>query len=1038
MKDEDDCDLDPESSVADLLLDEGKAARDGSDQKKIVKVIQEQGRAIREGSVVPDLSSARYQALPKRPDLPPVPIFPGAEKRNADELVEDARPPKRRRLEQIEEGQEEVVQSIEGRRSPSVFDLRGAHFLSDIDRGVVEAIEPKNESPVNKRAWVNTTPATRDELEELPRQPEDWQVAQRAAAQEEHRNGNRNQRRQTQTVSGQRTPASMLNGMKSASPSARQSNSSSAKKFKRPRSSMYDMPESEIEDSQMPRTVFTPKLVSKSTNRESTEQIPSRVRSKSDAMRQSIADDDNESKQSTKRKSRAQRRSREATTTSRSSSVASAVAQRNESARKRVKPTKIGEAGADLDQDEEGTTDSVSAQMQDELVRHSSPEKQRARTKTKAATSDWSRNTSAITPEQDRDVERSPESVSDVEIPTKASARKKTQTPARAAAGGTPSTTVRCWTCWVKSARCDNAQPKCVYCAKWSKNCQIYALTKPQFEQEKAQRAAGTSRATKAEGSATVARTRKRKSESLIAPTNDDATSEEETTTRASNSRTKASTRAAPKITSVKGKKPLKERSPLPEEVEEEEEEGEEEEEEDQEDEESQEEDAAARDSLRVDGAVDEPTRAEGSRIASASRASSTSNSLSSESGEQSDDSSDGEASASDEEPEPEGSPIVPPELAAARNTNEANEASVALNQGTTSEESEEDEEKGDEEPETATHTKGSAPAQNSDVRTPQVVVEEPATVSTNSAKKNDHQTPSSQVTKSARVLPAGMTEQEYDDFLKRHAHMTEEQRKANNLARQKGRGRTSTPLVPRSQSSQTGDQTNTNKKQTPSLQKTSSILSADRAPSSTQGSIKNIPATQPTRNTTVNVATTPQPASTSAAPPKSAPPKPQQPVQPTATSKLKLLPSHPTKATTAAAMSDTHQNPPYKAPGRKSLPAATTANAPPKSMAELKARMKGQSSSGSGASTPQSGLTGLAAKISRVGSVLRNGVQKKGFNMPEASDEDESEDEEESEEEVEKKSAVKNGGNQVPVVVQQSAEDEEAASETDESSDGE
>ena len=73
--DENDCDLDPEATVQDLLINEGKAEVDTSDQHVTIKVVQEHGRAIREGSVVPDLTPIQYQSR----ILPPVPRFPQSE-----------------------------------------------------------------------------------------------------------------------------------------------------------------------------------------------------------------------------------------------------------------------------------------------------------------------------------------------------------------------------------------------------------------------------------------------------------------------------------------------------------------------------------------------------------------------------------------------------------------------------------------------------------------------------------------------------------------------------------------------------------------------------------------------------------------------------------------------------------------------------------------------------------------------------------------------------------------------------------------------
>jgi len=333
---EDDSDLDPELSVADLLVDEGKAARDGADQKRTVKVIQEQGRAVRQGSVIPDLTPLHYQP----PTRPPVPKFPAVEKRATEDQNSDARPFKRRRLGQIdEEGQEDIVSSIEGngRRSPSHFELPDAHFLSAINGNLDHLpVEPKQESPELARTWVNAAPATRDELELLPEAPANFhQRGQRTdhpvpAARESHAPEIREtsaplpetqQPHRTPSASREResladrfprqqsqvnneahntppaaghnvhTPGdqavSMLNGMKSASPALRQSASSSANKFRKSKKDIYDFEESDIDDTQMSprsrasRTKITPKLVPTPRSRDTGTSIAPNARSTS-------------------------------------------------------------------------------------------------------------------------------------------------------------------------------------------------------------------------------------------------------------------------------------------------------------------------------------------------------------------------------------------------------------------------------------------------------------------------------------------------------------------------------------------------------------------------------------------------------------------------------------------------------------------------------------------------------------------------------------------------------------------------------------
>jgi trimeric autotransporter adhesin len=115
LKDGDDHDLDPEELVSDLLVNEGKAARDGLDQEAVVKIIQEQGYATRQDSVVPDLTPSHYQDRPR----PPVPKFPGLAStlgKRSHGQVSTSSPPhteKRSKLVEIPESQDEMVPSIE-------------------------------------------------------------------------------------------------------------------------------------------------------------------------------------------------------------------------------------------------------------------------------------------------------------------------------------------------------------------------------------------------------------------------------------------------------------------------------------------------------------------------------------------------------------------------------------------------------------------------------------------------------------------------------------------------------------------------------------------------------------------------------------------------------------------------------------------------------------------------------------------------------------------------------------------------------------
>jgi len=340
---DDDCDLDPELSVTDLLVDEGKAAQDGSDQRVTVKIIQEQGRAIRAGSVVPDLTPAHYQP----PTRPPVPKFPD-NKRPHEGQQEGFAQPKRRRLGQIEEeDRENVIDSIErdGERGFSHFELPGAHFLAALNNEThTHGVRPKIESPELAMPWTNTEPATRDELELLPEAPTNLHfrtsrtnlhtsVPQRtrdieiressqlppqnrlrhtisAADRAQNLIADRFQRQNPHshapitppyTANAVRTPGdhavSMLNGMKSASPVQRLSNSSSASRFRRLGTNgkdLYDYPESDIDDTQMsprsraqrsniPPKQITPRLVQSPHSRNGIESAASAATSNSTA-----------------------------------------------------------------------------------------------------------------------------------------------------------------------------------------------------------------------------------------------------------------------------------------------------------------------------------------------------------------------------------------------------------------------------------------------------------------------------------------------------------------------------------------------------------------------------------------------------------------------------------------------------------------------------------------------------------------------------------------------------------------------------------
>lgn len=70
IKDAEDVDIDVEMTVFDALMNEGAAKRDGLDQQAVIKLVFEGGLRVREGSIVPDLSLAKFQFAPPPPPPP--------------------------------------------------------------------------------------------------------------------------------------------------------------------------------------------------------------------------------------------------------------------------------------------------------------------------------------------------------------------------------------------------------------------------------------------------------------------------------------------------------------------------------------------------------------------------------------------------------------------------------------------------------------------------------------------------------------------------------------------------------------------------------------------------------------------------------------------------------------------------------------------------------------------------------------------------------------------------------------------------------
>ncbi|KIW83103.1 hypothetical protein Z517_02347 [Fonsecaea pedrosoi CBS 271.37] len=288
---EDDCDLDPRAYVADLLLDEGRAQIDASDQRVTIKVILEQGLALREGSVAigSQLDDPRYQDQLEKSSRPPVPTFPAQPsslgKRSfpvGDEYDLTASANKRPRQVEIPETQRQdqiPVSSIEHEDVPGTIELvEGTQFTNPEQdaEGRQNLVQLKQESPELRRVLQNVTPATLDELEELTERPPTFGTNKRPRVGSTYPNNSRashqpngllpstnslgrlqkrsqgpitppseTSRRLSNSVTHQSRPS------EEAAKSTAQSGlaSTSASKFKR--RDIYDYPESEIDDSQM-------------------------------------------------------------------------------------------------------------------------------------------------------------------------------------------------------------------------------------------------------------------------------------------------------------------------------------------------------------------------------------------------------------------------------------------------------------------------------------------------------------------------------------------------------------------------------------------------------------------------------------------------------------------------------------------------------------------------------------------------------------------------------------------------------------------
>ncbi|KIX00297.1 uncharacterized protein Z518_10436 [Rhinocladiella mackenziei CBS 650.93] len=286
---EDDCDLDPQLFVSDLLLDEGKAERDGVDQRVTIKVILEQGRAVREGSVAvgSQLSNPQYRIQYQKTSRPPVPTFPGvpsslgkrpfSSSENRASIVNGGKRPRQIEIPETQR-EESLIASIERderAESPGLVQDAQASTTQQSPAWPQSILQPKAESPELWRSLQHVLPATADELEELPGPPPSIGSNRRDRTQPKNchssleplrLNGGSSSFQEphlhnlglsgasiTPRSEARDLPASFNNrhavGLIGARRSPAQSASTSAQKFIR--RDVYDFPESDIDDSQM-------------------------------------------------------------------------------------------------------------------------------------------------------------------------------------------------------------------------------------------------------------------------------------------------------------------------------------------------------------------------------------------------------------------------------------------------------------------------------------------------------------------------------------------------------------------------------------------------------------------------------------------------------------------------------------------------------------------------------------------------------------------------------------------------------------------
>jgi hypothetical protein len=233
-------------------------------------VVLKKGQAARHASVAPDLTPEHYQRPPP-PRFDAVPSILGKRRldyANGTALSYDARGgPKRSRVAEIAETQEdEVMASVE--KSPEL--------IADTQTSPLDNRRPlvKTESPGLSRRLHDIAPATLDELEYLPEEPPNFHLHARATALQRNRmaphvNGvpqdaaarAKNTYASTQLPitpptdprsAPQTLKTTSVNGHAHPPATSEPKNSSHLNKFKSGRADLYDLPDSDIEDSQMP------------------------------------------------------------------------------------------------------------------------------------------------------------------------------------------------------------------------------------------------------------------------------------------------------------------------------------------------------------------------------------------------------------------------------------------------------------------------------------------------------------------------------------------------------------------------------------------------------------------------------------------------------------------------------------------------------------------------------------------------------------------------------------------------------------------